>query len=162
MIRHVIGLDLALSTGMAVVRADGCCMTAKQILAPEKLKRYDKATWIANGIMQNMPPREGRLVLIEDYAVGHASSAVAVIELGAIIRYNLAKAGLEWINVPPSTLKKWTTGKGNAKKDAMLVAVRERWGQWFQVHDVADAYALARLGFDPDLMKIKGVSKNDR
>lgn len=42
----------------------------------------------------------------------------------------------------PSTLKKWTTGRGDAKKPAMLEAVERRWKRRCDTADEADAFAL--------------------
>lgn len=48
--------------------------------------------------------------------------------------------------VPPSTLKLFTTGHGDADKTAMIHAVKRHWGfDAGEDDDLADAYALARL-----------------
>ena len=43
------------------------------------------------------------------------------------------------------TLKKYATGKGNAKKQEMLMQIYKRWGVEFNDDNAADSYALARL-----------------
>ena len=49
------------------------------------------------------------------------------------------------LKVPPMTLKKFAAGKGNAKKQEMLLQIYKRWGVEFNDDNAADAYALARL-----------------
>ena len=49
------------------------------------------------------------------------------------------------LKVPPMTLKKYAAGKGNAKKQEMLLQIYKRWGVEFNDDNAADAYALARL-----------------
>lgn len=49
------------------------------------------------------------------------------------------------LKVPPMTLKKYATGKGNAKKQEMLLQIYKRWGVEFNDDNAADSYALARL-----------------
>lgn len=49
---------------------------------------------------------------------------------------------LEHSSVTPATLKRWTTGKGNANKAAMLEAVNRRFGRRIDDHNEADAIAL--------------------
>ena len=49
------------------------------------------------------------------------------------------------MRVPPMTLKKFASGKGNAKKQEMLLQIFKRWGIEFNDDNAADAYALARL-----------------
>lgn len=47
--------------------------------------------------------------------------------------------------IPPMTLKKYAAGKGNAKKQEMLLQIYKRWGIEFNDDNAADSYALARL-----------------
>lgn len=49
------------------------------------------------------------------------------------------------LKVPPMTLKKYAAGKGNAKKQEMLLQIYKRWGLEFLDDNAADAYALGRL-----------------
>jgi Holliday junction resolvasome RuvABC endonuclease subunit len=49
------------------------------------------------------------------------------------------------LKVPPMTLKKFAAGKGNAKKQEMLLQIYKRWGVEFTDDNAADSYALARL-----------------
>ena len=49
------------------------------------------------------------------------------------------------LQVPPMTLKKYAAGKGNAKKQEMLMQIYKRWGVEFNDDNAADSYALARL-----------------
>lgn len=49
------------------------------------------------------------------------------------------------LKVPPMTLKKYASGKGNAKKQEMLLQIYKRWGVEFNDDNAADSYALARL-----------------
>lgn len=49
------------------------------------------------------------------------------------------------LKVPPMTLKKYAAGKGNAKKQEMLLQIYKRWGIEFNDDNAADSYGLARL-----------------
>jgi len=49
------------------------------------------------------------------------------------------------LKVPPMTLKKYAAGKGNAKKQEMLLQMYKRWHVEFNDDNAADSYALARL-----------------
>lgn len=49
------------------------------------------------------------------------------------------------LKVAPMTVKKFAAGKGNAKKQEMLMQIYKRWGQEFNDDNAADAYALGRL-----------------
>ena len=96
-------------------------------------------------------------IAIEGYAFGASAGLIAnIAENGGMLKYLLYK---EWGVTPeivsPSQLKKWWTGKGNAKKEDMAQALLEREGVDIRlemmldafdspVSDVVDSYALAR------------------
>lgn len=79
-----------------------------------------------------------------------ASHAALVLgELSATVRlaiYDHYEDNLRFpLKVPPMTLKKYAAGKGNAKKQEMLLQIYKRWGVEFNDDNAADSYALARL-----------------
>ena len=59
------------------------------------------------------------------------------------------------LKVPPMTLKKFAAGKGNAKKQEMLMQIYKRWGIEFNDDNAADAYALGRLAGKTAIDKIE-------
>lgn len=80
-----------------------------------------------------------------------ASHSASVLgELAAIVKMTLRDRYPDEpyrypIKVPPMTLKKYAAGKGNAKKQEMLLQVFKRWGVEFDDDNAADAYSLGRL-----------------
>ena len=90
---------------------------------------------------------------IEDIAMEGtvlASQAALVLgELSATVRLTIYDyfddAQRFPLKVPPMTLKKYAAGKGNAKKQEMLLQIYKRWGVEFTDDNAADAYGLARL-----------------
>jgi crossover junction endodeoxyribonuclease RuvC len=96
------------------------------------------------------------LVLLEGYAYAAQNQAHQIGELGGVIRRMLHKRMQRWIEVAPSQVKKFAAGKGNAKKDLIIMQVYKRWGVEFTNSDEADAFVLAKIGqalvekWDPD------------
>lgn len=76
-------------------------------------------------------------------------SALVLGELSALVKvtmYDYFKGPNRFpLMVPPMTLKKYAAGKGNAKKQEMLLQMYKRWGVEFNDDNAADSYALARL-----------------
>lgn len=86
-------------------------------------------------------------VYIEGYSFSSRhSQAHALGELGGVLRLAYHRLSVPVTEVPPSTLKKFATGKGNASKAAMVSAVASRTGLEFDTDDAADALALYCLG----------------
>lgn len=50
------------------------------------------------------------------------------------------------VEVPPTSLKSWAAGKGNADKVAVASALTKRYGQEFDTNNQADAFALMKFG----------------
>jgi Holliday junction resolvasome RuvABC endonuclease subunit len=88
------------------------------------------------------------LVLIEGYS--HHSKGRGVLqlaELGGVLRYVLIGYGDSTVEVPPTVLKKFATGRGNASKTLIVQQLCRRYDRIFNTDNEADAYALLRLGF---------------
>lgn len=84
-------------------------------------------------------------VVIEGFSFGSPMQAHNVGGLGWIVRVGLFEAGIPYTVVPPSSLKKFATGKGNAKKDEILAAA-VRAGAHVTGNDEADAWWLRQMG----------------
>lgn len=95
-----------------------------------------------------------RGVAIEGYAPGAKFNREILGELGGITRLVVHQVYGEICGpaliVPPSSLKKFATGKGNAPKDNVLLAVFKKWGVEFKSNDLADAYTAARIAYAAD------------
>ncbi len=88
------------------------------------------------------------LVVMEGLAF-MAHNTTALVQLSALnyfIRDVVHSRGVPFVIVAPSTLKKFITGKGNAKKDSMYLEVYKRYGQSFTDDNLCDAYGLAQIG----------------
>lgn len=90
------------------------------------------------------------MVCMEGYSYASQNSqAHSLGELGGAVKLELRRILPEPAayptTVPPTSLKKFTAGKGNVAKDQMMLAVFKKWGYEAPNSDQADAYALARL-----------------
>ena len=89
-------------------------------------------------------------VAMEGYAFG-TTMAHMLGELGAIVKlvcYNELDGfeGKYPYIIPPTTLKKYITGKGTGvQKNQILLNVYKKWGVEFNDDNAADSYALAML-----------------
>ena len=78
------------------------------------------------------------------------SNGQAVLQMGALhyfTRLLLFKNKVNFQVIAPNSLKKFIC-KGNAKKELVLLKVYKRWGEEFEINDLADAYGLARMAYE--------------
>lgn len=152
MTARIVGIDLSLtSTGLAVITATGD-------VELHRIRSTGKAG-------ASLPERNARLGRITGEIADHLDGAALVVIEGPSFGQARQggqhdRAGLWWLTVdhvhgagipvaevPPSVLKKYITGKGNASKDEMLAAVIRRYpGVMVSANDEADALALVALG----------------
>ncbi len=141
-----LGIDLSLTgTGLSVVEGDKLlfseCYKPKNKAGPQRLIE------IRHKISEVIDKYQPKLICLEGYSFGSRGRALFQIgELGGLIRVLLHKTGIKWIEIPPSQVKKFATGKGNCGKDLILQQVYKRWGMEFKTSDEADAFILAKIG----------------
>lgn len=144
MTMQVLGIDPSL-TATALVRLDEEDSFATQLVR----SKYDGPRRLIE--IEQVVLKEAQavdLVAIEGYAFGAQASREALGELGGVLKCGLYRAGIPTIVVPPTVAKKFVTGRGNAKKDEMRLAVYKKWGvdeQGLRTADEVDAYVLARI-----------------
>ena len=81
-------------------------------------ERYENiASWVL-GILSNFTHEE-ITVMIEDYSFGSKGKVFNLAENCGILKYLLFKNGYKFFTVPPTVVKKFATGKGNATKEKM-------------------------------------------
>lgn len=141
----VIGLDLSLtSTGFAAVTSIG--RNAETIKRPQ-YKGTERLRSIRDAITERVKGTAPTLVVLEGYSFGSRSShAHGLGELGGVVRVELDAIGARWVDLPPSTLKRYATGRGNADKGLMLTEAVRRLGYAGSSNDEADALWLACAG----------------
>lgn len=145
-----LGLDLSLTASAAVLLEDG------------KIKLQELIKTKPSG--KNPTEELHRLLLIrEQLLLGDKLPDIAVIEglafmarnttalvqlagLNYLVRELLWSKDIPFVIVSPSTLKKFVTGRGNAKKDEMMLETYKRYHVTFKNDNSCDAYGLAKIG----------------
>lgn len=147
----IVGIDLSLtSTGIAVAE-DGEFrvqrVTSKGTANDTLRQRHSRLSLLTSRVTE--ATRLADLVVIEQPAYSqsggshHDRSGVWWLVLDGVIN----QVGADVVEVPPTTLKKYASGKGNASKDDMLTAVIRRYPHIeFSGNDEADAVALMAMG----------------
>lgn len=138
-----VGIDPSL-TGTGLVALSGDKSYSKVIHTKER--GLERMKLICDEVEQFLDYHDTEIACIEGFSYGSKGKAIYEIGgLGYLLRMILYNKDYEWYEIPPSTLKKFATGKGNAKKHEVAVAVQKRWGFEAPTEDEIDAYVLARM-----------------
>lgn len=150
---HVVGIDLSLcKTAMIDIALMESGMCESEILIRTQPEEFaddtDRIRYIRDELMNYLKKLKGEVrVCIEAPAFHARGRAVSqIFGLNAVVRSALRDAGIPFVDVSPSEVKKFATGKGNAEKTLIL---REVWRRFqFDASDdnSADAYVLAQIG----------------
>lgn len=147
---RVLALDISTCTGVAIV--DHTPAKPKDVRYTEtiqfkKLVGMPRINSIAGRILNLHAEHKPDFVVIEDYVVSRfGGSAIVSISIGSVIRFLLWQEEIPYLEVSPTSLKKFVTGKGNAKKENMILEVFKRYGYTSATNDIADAVGLGMFG----------------
>lgn len=160
---RVVGLDLSLtSTGVSDGQSTRVIQTAP---GPALEARLD--TLLRSVVAFVLSPTQwtdrqpygmrADLVVIEAPAWSRAKQTghEELSALRVMVRHRLWRLDIPYALVPPTTLKKYTTGNGTASKQLMVFTMDDRYGAGLSNvlvkdgrYDRADALALAAMGYD--------------
>jgi crossover junction endodeoxyribonuclease RuvC len=87
-------------------------------------------------------------VAIEGYAYNAKGKYFNLGEVGGVLRLAAFQLKLPLIQVPPTTLKKFITGKGNSPKDILIKELYKKYGLDINDNNDADAAGLALLAYE--------------
>ena len=143
--RPIVGLDPSLS-GLAIAVSGGEIQELKTRPSGREVHaRLCRFELLTAAVAEELPQRS--IVFIEGYSFGSkGSSGVTLGEFGGVLRLSLIRLRHTLVEVAPATLKKFATGKGNAKKPAVVSALTKRFGEVFDTDNQADAFGLMKLG----------------
>lgn len=120
-------------------------------------ERYDNLSkWSLEVIRKHKATK----VHLEGYAFGAVGRVFQIAENTGALKYRIWKEGLSYEVVPPTVIKKFGCGKGNANKEKLWEAFKEETnynlfnilGQeegkhWNPVSDMVDSYFICKYGF---------------
>lgn len=149
---RVIGLDPSLTgTGVVVMDGFGHLVDLKVFSSKacgskvhERMERFNRLVESVRSIVAAENPS---IICIEGYSYGSSTGGVSDrVEYGGLLRHMLWRFGhIEIHEVVPTSLKKWSTGKGKGDKTPVIAALTKRYGVVFESDNEYDAYALARI-----------------
>ena len=129
---------------------------------PEYTDEIDRFSKLAYWTIECIRWFDGRVseVYLEDYAYGATGRVFNIAENMGILKKQLKETGFKYTMIPPTVIKKYATGKGNASKDLMYetflsetqVDLRSQLSPKSTkisnpVSDIVDSYYICKTGF---------------
>lgn len=161
-----IGFDLSLCGTGVVVLKDGKIIKQKLIKSKppkdgkpiDEVRRIRKIVEELEMIVSETTPT---VAVIEGLAfmVKNATALVQLSALNYMTRSMLMDYNVPFIIVAPTSLKKFITGNGAAKKDVMLIETFKRYGVTILNDNEADAYGLSQIGLALHEGNSKAITK---
>jgi Holliday junction resolvasome RuvABC endonuclease subunit len=121
-------------------------------------ERYDAiSNFFIDKLIENNRKCE---VFIEGYSMGSKGKVFNIAENTGILKHKLWLFDINFTEVPPTVIKKYATGKGNANKERMQEVFEEHNDirlkdelhmtekQWNPSSDLIDAYWICKYGVD--------------
>lgn len=157
-----LGIDLSL-VGTGIILLEKGKIKSRQLITSKptgdlpinELKRIRKIIEEIEDIVTTEMPD---IAVIEGLAF-MARNTTALVQLSALnymTRSLLFDYKIPFVIVAPTSLKKFITGNGSAKKDVMLIEVYKRYGVSILNDNECDAYGLSQIG----LALLNANSKN--
>lgn len=165
--KYVIGVDPSLTgTGVCVLELSETefkvsgLKTIKTSPGSHMYARIKRYKGIGDQVLGFLPTGRS-CVAIEGYGFMAIGRAVSVMpELGGVLRFMLEALGIPWVEFAPTSVKKYGSGSGAAKKDLMMMEVFKRYGKLlhgtdlkFEDSNQTDAFVLAAMLADKILWR---------
>ena len=118
----------------------------------EEERYYNITNWVLTKL------QETDIIYIEGYSMGSTGRVFNIGENAGLLKHYLWKRNHQYNIVPPTVIKKFATGKGNANKEALQEVflketnynIKEKLNmtekQWNPSSDIIDSYFICKYG----------------
>lgn len=144
---RVLGLDLSI-TATGIAAWDGRPLSTIRTVPEDGDQRLRRImVTVRADAWDHLAHESIELAVIEDLPT-HAHGAGITGMVHGAVRVALMERGVPYALVPPATLKKYATGRGNATKADMRMALYQRAGVDVRDDNQVDAWWLRAAGLD--------------
>lgn len=141
MIKTIMGIDPSLTaTGTAVLQGDKLIESS---VLKNKLRDVERLHYIAEQVMNRCHIYKPDVIAIEGYAYGRSFKAAPLGELSGVLKYLFFINRWKFVVIPPTSMKEFITGTGQAKKELVMDILEVDYSFNFTDDNKADACALA-------------------
>lgn len=152
--KYFLGLDIALMNNGICLLNDNLDKVICEVFTPKKDSSIEeKINQINNKIYSIIYKHQNGLQLINLEGLSYGSAGRSFSEICGVhycLRNMLFNNNfIDMLEIiEPTKLKKFITGKGQCKKELMLLNVYKKFGEEFDNDNLADSYGLARMALE--------------
>ena len=133
--------------------------TIEGTLFDEYVTQQERFDFISSWAMNIINKYKPDVVYMEDYSFGSTGRVFNIAENAGLLKYKMWISKQKFYTIPPTVIKKFATGKGNANKEAMekafisetAVDVKKMLNltpsQWNPSSDIIDSYYICKYGY---------------
>lgn len=139
-----LGIDQSLrSPGFAVIDSDGKPVVVENL--KNSLKGVERLAFVRDAVAAHIRTHQPSFAALEGYSLQSINRPFDLGEVGGIVRLALFDAGVPFVVVTPTQLKKFVTGSGGSTKEKVQEWIAKKWAVTLTQDDQADAYGLAQV-----------------
>jgi len=140
--KRILGVDAG-TANLGIVVLEDDTILYRETWQPT-VQGVERLAWVRGELGKVIQKYDIRHAVIEGYSYMSKWRAHDLGEMGGMIRLHLCDNDIKYSVVPPPTLKKYVCGKGNAKKEMMILHAFKKWKEEFKDTHQCDAYCLCR------------------
>ena len=128
----------------------------------EQQRYYNITQWVLN----MLEPEDK--IYMEGYSMGSTGMVFNIAENAGLLKHYLWKNNFDFSMVPPTVIKKYATGKGNANKQLLQDVFEETTGYYIKKKlgltdkqfnpssDIIDSYFICKYGYEQEKKYVEG------
>lgn len=158
--KYFLGLDVALANnGVCLINENSEIIISKIIETKSKDDIEFRINSLIDGVLNIIEDYKNDLDCISLEGISYGSNGKTFSQICGMhycLRYELFKK-YDYIPITiitPSQLKKFISGKGNCKKDLVILNVFKKYNVEFDNDNLADAFVLAKMVLDNSMDKV--------
>lgn len=146
---HFFGVDPSTKTGLAMIEEDGTLLDWRLVTSDfTKLEEVRRIDDIVSQVTRWITERycNGDLICIESPSFASRGNYVAQQgALGYMMRVEMTRKGIAYIDAAPTQLKKFISGNAVEKKENLILPLFLKYGFQHKDDNVRDAFGLAQI-----------------
>lgn len=140
-----VGIDPSTKTGLVMLNEQGQAYYQQEIILKNGIRSTAKELKDYGKYIVSVLP-EKSIVCVEGFSFSSKGQGVSTqYGVGFAIRFALASRELMYIEPTPSQVKKFASGKGDTKKENLVLPIFKLWGFEHDSDNVRDAYIMAQM-----------------